>query len=350
MGARSKIEWTDATWNPIRGCSRVSEGCRHCYAERMAARFSKPGEPYDGLITDNHWNGKLILAEEHLEDPLRWKKPRRVFVNSMSDLFHENVPDEWIYRVLAIIALKPEHTFQILTKRPERMLSYMSTIDLRDRISTTMDQPTWLQLPKGRTFPRYPETWPLQNLWLGVSVENQKTADVRIPQLLQTPAALRFVSCEPLLGPVDLCNLTLANRSFADALSGVDGAQTPPLHSTSAPSIRWVIAGGESGPSARPAHPDWMRSIRDQCRNSSVPFFFKQWGTWSPHGSCTAPRRVVCSATGELLPPELTESYLEKHDGPRCAGNHQIMFRYIQPCDCRRLDDREWSEVPEVTP
>ncbi len=262
---RSKIEWTDATWNPVRGCSRVSEGCRNCYAERVAARFSGPGEPYHGLAVMKpdgpHWTGKVKLPADHLTDPLRWRTPRRIFVNSMSDLFHEAVPQEWIARIFQVMAQANQHTYQILTKRPQRMLEIMR--DLTDHSTMFMGKP-------------------LPNVLLGVSVEDQANADARIPLLLQTPAAVRFVSYEPALGPVD----------FSEFL---ERTKIGPNHI-----LDWIIAGGESGPQARPAHPDWFRAVRDQCKAANartnmraadgvriaaapppvenVPFFFKQWG------------------------------------------------------------------------
>lgn len=248
MGDKSKIEWTDATWNPVRGCSRVSEGCRHCYAEGVAARFSGPGQPYEGLAERTakgpRWTGKVRLIESQLDLPLRWRKPRRIFVNSMCDLFHESLPDLAIDRVFAIMALAPHHTFQVLTKRPERMRAYLT------------DSATPL---------KHTGSWPLPNVWLGVSVENQEAADERIPLLLDTPAAVRFLSCEPLLRPVDLTDyLVETARTNRDWY------------------LDWIISGGESGTGARPCHPDWIRTLRDQCAAASVPFFFKQWGAWAP--------------------------------------------------------------------
>lgn len=247
---KTKIEWTDATWNPLRGCSRVSDGCRNCYAEKVANRFSGPGQPYEGLIAKGgQWNGKIKLVPEKLSEPLRWKKPRMVFVNSMSDLFHESVPDDFIDKVFAIMARRPKHTFQILTKRPERMLRYLSSTNIGRRVNS--------YLPSTVNY-----SMPLPNAWLGVSVEDQVTADERIPLLLQTPAAVRWVSAEPLLGPV---NMTWVDRS--------DGMMVERF-----PFIDWVVAGGESGAKARPMHPEWVRSIRDQCVAAGVPFFMKQMG------------------------------------------------------------------------
>ena len=259
------IAWTDETWNPLRGCSKVSAGCASCYAEIMAARFSKPGEPFAGTITDRHWNGTVRLIEEKLTDPLRWKRPRRIFVNSVSDLFHANVPDEWIDRIFAVMALCPQHTFQVLTKRPERMRVWFESIadagsiqDIREHFAyVARDLPT---KPGQFSESQWAWNWPLPNVWLGVSVENQAAADERIPHLLATPAAMRFLSCEPLLGPLDFWN------ADHDGLRGGMGG------------IRWVIAGGERGAKARPMHPDWARSLRDQCKAAGVAYMLKQRG------------------------------------------------------------------------
>ena len=244
----TKIQWTDETWNPLRGCSRVSEGCRNCYAEKMAARFDGPGLAYAGLTKDRKWNGRVTFIADKLDQPLHWKKPRRIFVNSMSDLFHENVPDEWIDRIFAVMALSPQHVFQVLTKRPDRMCKY-------------------LQLKR----------YPLPNVWLGVSVEDQETADRRIPILLDTQAAIRWVSYEPALGPVDLTHITVetrwAQKSF-DALES-DSVAEPNANATS---LDWVVVGGESGPGARPCDLEWVRHVVQQCKNAGVPCFVKQLG------------------------------------------------------------------------
>lgn len=261
MSQNTSIEWTDATWNPVRGCSRVSEGCRNCYAERQAARFvfqnvageggelQKPG-PFHGFVThvNGHaaWTGKVELVEHHLLDPLKWKKPRRVFVNSMSDLFHEALPDEAIDRVFAVMAVATTHTFQVLTKRPKRMLEYISTTRMLN-VDGTLAPPQILP-----------------NVWLGVSVEDQKTADERIPLLLQTPAAIRFVSYEPALGPVDF------SAHKIPALFGPN-------------KLHWVIVGGESGPGSRPFDVAWARNTIAQCKAAGVACFVKQLGRY-PNG------------------------------------------------------------------
>lgn len=283
MGDKSAIEWTDATWNPLRGCSRVSEGCRNCYAERLAARFSGPGKPYEGLakigrviMTDGQkthttpfrWTGEVRFVEEALTLPLRWKKPRRIFVNSMSDLFHEKVPDEWIDRVFAVMALAPQHTFQILTKRPERMRTYMLTpLRKRQIAETVMGLYGFRARIKLDDFSAaFKGDGDVPNVWLGVSVEDRETYKQRVLYLANTPAVVRFVSFEPLLkDPGDLM------------LDGIFGG-----------AYQWAIVGGESGPGARPFDLAWARSVISQCRAADVPVFVKQLGS-KPRGWCAWP-------------------------------------------------------------
>ena len=316
MGETS-IEWTDATWNPTRGCSRISPGCGGgtpgggggCYAERIAARFSGPGMAYEGLaeMTPDgaRWTGRIRLVEEKLEEPLSWRRPRRVFVNSMSDLFHEGLSDADVLRVFELIricaAKERGHTFQVLTKRAERMRDFCSRLDF-DPGSADGARPHRLYLnkevqPNRRGTPTsfVPH---LKNLWLGVSVDNQKYADLRVPALLKTPVAMRFLSCEPLLGPVDLARVVGEWEGRNDtwprrlwdclACAGTGYFQVAPFiapcSSCSSPmaqrgpgvGVRWVIAGAESGHGARPMDEEWVRSLRDQCTAASVPFFYKQ--------------------------------------------------------------------------
>jgi len=281
-----KIEWTDQTWNPIRArnkatgkvgwhCTHVSEGCRHCYAETMN-KWRGTGLPFAPASQDKI---ELFLDEKILERPLHWKKPRKVFVCDMTDLFGEWVPDEWIEKMLAVMAVTPQITYQILTKRPERMRRFFTEdIDGRqDRINS------WCGTFKDWDEMEPAEDWPDINLWLGVSCEDQKTANERIPVLLQTPAAVRWVSCEPMLGPVDftrLCGSTL------DALDGHDfeaigdirdaGILSKTQHP---PKLDWIIFGGESGRRARPCDVAWIRSGVQQCRAAGVKAFVKQIGS-----------------------------------------------------------------------
>ena len=279
----TKIEWTDVTWNPTRGCSRVSEGCRNCYAERIAARFSGPREAYEGFAAvreggrhgqsgrtrtgiRGHWTGKVALIPEKLEEPLHWRKPRRVFVNSMSDLFHEGLPDVAVVKIFTVMEACPQHTFQILTKRPERMQRLLSHPHFQAYMRKLGYD--WLG-PKS-----YQERGPhwRSNVWLGVSVENQATADERIPLLLQTPAAVRFVSYEPALGPVDFTKIGKWRREDLSALQEQVGY-------VERPRLDWIIVGGESGPGARRFDVDWARSIIRQCRDAGVACFVKQLGS-----------------------------------------------------------------------
>lgn len=329
MGDRSAIEWTDASWNPIVGCSVVSPGCTNCYAMKMAARIERmqPGSHYAGTFQPSKagpvWTGKVALAPEHiLTQPLRWRRPRRIFVNSMGDLFHESVPDEWIDRVFAVMALTPQHTFQVLTKRSARMRAYCSDPETPRRIyqivcdMVLLDQLRVVLMATGvdeRFAPSGPRVylgvWPLPNVWKGVSTEDQRRADERVPDLLATPAAIRFVSAEPLLGPIRFDRIEQDVDTFEDCGGHPDPHWPPDTHDWTwlnaltghyeaearAPDgrrrgdidvgLRWlggkldlVIAGGENGP--RPMHPDWARSLRDQCAAAGVPFFFKQWGSW----------------------------------------------------------------------
>ena len=237
---KTNIEWASDVWNPLVGCSRVSEGCRHCYAERQAYRAAAMGiSRYDGITkkvgSEIRWTGKVALVESALELPLKWKKPRRIFVNSMSDLFHEAVPDEWIDRIFSVMAQAPQHTFQILTKRPERMLKWSN-----------------------RTGTMFSPAWPLRNVWLGVSVEDQ-AARFRLDVLRQTPAAVRFASLEPVLE--DLGNDL--------DLTGIDQA----------------IFGGESGPNARPCDLAWIRRGMARARAADCAVFVKQLGA-RPMADC----------------------------------------------------------------
>jgi protein gp37 len=267
MSTTTGIEWTDATWNPVVGCSIVSPGCKNCYAMRMAGRIEAMDKAaghaphYRGLTRPSKagavWTGAVRLHRPALLAPLSWRKPRRAFVNSMSDLFHEALSDADIDQVFAVMASTPHCVFQILTKRADRMRDY-----------TTNGQAAARRI--SRAVPTTLIKWPLPNVWLGVSAERQVEADARVPDLLATPAARRFVSAEPLLGPIDLRHVAPTDSGYINALSSSTG-----------PNLDWLIVGGESGPGARPMHPQWTRDLRDQCAAARVPFFFKQWGTWS---------------------------------------------------------------------
>jgi len=269
----SKIEWTEHTWNVITGCTKVSTGCAHCYAEGVANRFWGD-RPFSGVQ----------FHSDRLSIPLKRKKPTTYFVNSMSDLFHEKVTDDQLDQIFAVMALTPHHTYQILTKRPERMLKYFEWCERRhnsagkpisfcrvDAIEEATAQ--WSHCWEIKKFP-------LPNVWLGVSVENQKAAGDRIPLLLQTPAAVRFLSCEPLLEEVDIKSPIV--KSAAHCGTGL--FKITDRSYLSSP-IDWVIAGGESGSNARKCELDWLRSLRDQCQDANIALFVKQLGSNAVDGS-----------------------------------------------------------------
>jgi protein gp37 len=392
VGKVTGIEWTDATWNPIRGCSRVSEGCRNCYAEKIAGRFRGAGLPYEGLtaITNGKpvWNGQIQFVEDRLLDPLRWKpvfvacevcglrqyqcacekfnhRSRRIFVNSMSDLFHENVHEVDRTLIFAVMLLCPQHTFQVLTKRPERMLAWLSEPGRRSAILKAASMLAF-DLQSLKVYARIPkpwnatdvvydcgpngdeagcrvrDAWPLPNVWLGVSVENQKAADERIPLLLQTPAAVRLISAEPLLGHLRLDGFLRSKPR--DAV------------------LDWVICGGESGSGARPMHPDWARGLRNQCVAAGVPFFFKQWGEWL--GYTCSWNSVKHIKTGILWPihvwpehsPEVTVIHRDTPIAEGCCKGSLVEFERHDVASVRcgkklagdLLDEKQWHQFPEV--
>lgn len=306
------ISWTHRpgtrgrTWNPTKGCSRVSEGCRHCYAESQAARIVRMnrGKPtvYDDLVKlhrDGYaaarWTGKVILDTETLAAPLRWRGPSTVFVNSMSDLFHESLTNEQIAAVFGVMAACPQHTFQCLTKRARRMRAWFEWLRNQsdpfpagalDYLDDTATDALAGHFDCCHLNLMASCRWPLPNVWLGVSVENQDAVDERIPLLLQTPAAVRFLSCEPLLGPVELPS---HDQSMGRSHSPLD----------------WIISGCESGPGARPCDIVWLRSLRDQCAAAGVPFFLKQ-GTTTLGGDVAdqhANHLGLCSGQGSRRKP-----------------------------------------------
>lgn len=343
MADRTKIEWTDATINPIRArrrmpdgtirlgwhCEHVSEACRHCYAEAINRdRFGTGLDYKPRHIAAKGGEVEIVLTMKPLLDMLRWRKPRRVFVCSMTDLFGRFVPNRMIDHVLAVAALSPHHTIQILTKRPDRMHNYMSDpetirrvyeivcdIALSERLNIVLiadpaHEPFAPVCPRIRL-----GRWPLPNVWLGVTAERQAEADARIPVLLDTPAAKRFVSVEPMLGAVDLLRIAMPEIEYETGIHYQDVLRAGswsyrPFFRPSQPGepqtfftnhsdtkhLDWVICGGESGPNARPMHPDWVRSLRDQCKSAGVPFFFKQWGEWAPGERCPFPTRTEQTA------------------------------------------------------
>jgi protein gp37 len=298
MAVTSDIEWTESTLNPTLGCTKVSPGCDNCYAiPQSHMRASNPNEKiadaFAGLTHRDDdgaldWTGQINMIPERLDHVLAWRRPRRIFVNSMSDLFHDGITDEFIARTFALMAAAPQHTFQILTKRHGRMRSLLSSGDFRRLAKDKYQEMLMAGLLKGRGLPIVINAFPPKNVWLGVSVENQKYANLRIPALLDTPAAVRWISCEPLLGPVDLTKWTDTPPvcGCGQAPDGAPGAAgcSPSCMLPEPSGIDWLVAGGESGrgPNIRPMHPEWARSLRDQCAAASIPFLFKQWGEWGP--------------------------------------------------------------------
>lgn len=342
MAEHSAIQWTDATWSAIRArywemqddgsgkerigwhCEHVSDGCRYCYAERLNVRIGtgrdfKPGELFKPEKAGYRNGGvHVFLDEKMLIAPLRWRKPRMVFVCSMTDLFADFVEDKWITRMFAVMALAPRHGFQILTKRPERMRDFIAhslagvTVwkavhdlieewdqgKIRVRLPCIDDDPMLAALQAHGAMWGGETPWPLRNVWLGTSAEDQATADERIPLLLDTPAAVRFLSAEPLLGPISLAPIKTVNMKYgapdeAASIYALRGIYVPGSRfSESHARLGWVIAGGESGPRARPMHIDWAREIRDQCKAAGVPFFMKQMGKLARMGRADAVQAV----------------------------------------------------------
>jgi protein gp37 len=301
MGRETGIEWTDSTWNPIRGCSRISEGCRNCYAESVAARFSAAGQAYEGLAkfvvigegtkeerVEPRWTGRLRFVETHLRDPLKWKSPARIFVNSMSDLFHPNVTADMLGQIFEVMAKAPQHTYQILTKRPDRMREALIAAS-EPAVSSAFES-------------TFRQKWPPANWWFGVSVEDQETATHRLKFLEGLEFFNLFVSYEPALGPVDWFE-----TDFADL-------------------VDWIICGGESGVHARPMSPAWARATREFCEFHSIPFFFKQWGEWRPGESSEFGKYRADVSTG------------------------QFMVRTGKHNNRAVLDGVEWKEFPCLTP
>ena len=303
--ADTSIEWTQKVWNPVRGCSRVSRGCERCYAEKQAHRFSGTGQPYEGLtkLTSDgpRWTGIVRFVPDQLNVPMKWRKPVRVFVNSMSDLFHESLDFEDIWKVFDMMSMAHQfrgHIFQILTKRPARMKEFVEWVAVELRKIK--------ESKSGMTI-----AWPPLGVWLGVSVEDQKSAEERIPILLETPALIRWLSVEPLLGPVLL-------KRWLDK------------------GIHWVVAGGESGHGARPMHPRWARVIRDHCEFAGVPFFFKQWGNW-----ISVDQLEYIMQQGERFERRPKEYWFDD-----CT----ICFEVGKKFAGRLLDGREHNEYPNTAP
>ena len=400
MSDKSAIEWTDATWNPIRArnlktgkvgwhCEHATTGCEFCYAESFNKRLGtgldfKPGHRRDI---------EIFLDEEMLTQPLRWKKPRMIFVCSMTDLFAEFVTDEQLDKIFAVMALSPQHTFQVLTKRAERMRDYMATPE-RKRLIAAQSMPiSCLLAADGGHEARikldhfsacFAGAGPFPNIWLGVSTERQQEADERIPLLLQTPAAVRFISAEPLLGPIDLepwlswpdnapdvddkswgCQECDGDRSCdcpneKAVYTVTEGPRDPValapkwIHEQRE-TVDWVIVGGESGPKARAMHPDWVRSLRDQCQTAGTKFFFKQWGEYLPWSQFNGaaieddPEQTRFSTfewDGERWDHIDRPMWCDSADGN--IDDTQCVGRVGKKAAGRLLDGVEYSGMPEI--
>lgn len=284
--ATTKIQWATKVWNPVTGCEKVSEGCAECYAEKFAKRLKKMPNP---KVSDKYKNGfKPTCHPESLKEPEKWKKPQRVFVCSMGDLFHEDIPFEFITKVFATMVMHPKHTFMLLTKRPERMKEFIDWVNPNCLID-------------------------LKNIWLGVTAENQERFEERVSILLQIPARIHFVSIEPMLNSVNL------NKAFV-----IPNVEDVTMHT-----VNWIICGGETGSNARPLNGDWVKNLRDQCYVSETPFFFKQWGEY-----ITIPREDVKKYPLSILKTDLHYHCVYARVGKKAAGN--------------LIDGKEWNQFPNA--
>ena len=392
MGDGTAIEWTDATWNPVTGCSVVSPGCTNCYAMKLAGGRLRNHPSRTGLTEDSKagpvWNGELRFNEQWLDQPLRWKRPRTIFVCAHGDLFHENVPAPWIDAVFAVMASAPQHRFQVLTKRPERAREYLLQI-MKTSVEPWADA-AWRQEDRygSRQVAHMSNAiddsqFPLPNVWLGVSAEDDIRAADRIGMLLRTPAAVRFVSAEPLLSPVTLDCMVFDPwpeglgiiPGYSGTYNALAGTWMPAVGNweeelrgrlTNLPKLDWVIVGGESGAGARPMHPDWARSLRDQCAKDRIPFHFKQWGDWlpgqnerHPHAcdALVAHRQDGAWGTRARHPRRIgKDNYVswDERDNSYFHGESAETFkvsawavRVGKQAAGRLLDGRTWDQIPE---
>lgn len=319
----TKIEWghipgfKGESWNPLTGCTPISPGCDNCYAKRLIQRLPN----LHGFDVWENEGGpspfwRIETHPERLRQPLKWSKPRSIFVCSLSDLFHSGA-GSFIHAVFAVMAQSPQHLFMLLTKRPKNAQKYLTDPETPERIDNAA-------VELGMCHANLLDRWPLPNVWLGVTAENQEMADSRIPILLETPAARRFVSVEPMLGQVDLFAACFNDSKVSDM-----NVRFGRNHEGLRFGVDWVICGGESGPGARPMHPDWAASVRDQCQAASVPFFFKQWGEWAPNCLCESP--MPCRQTPSPAP-----------------GLPGCMFRCGKHKAGRKLGGREWNQFPSI--
>jgi len=343
MSDKSKIEWCDTTWNVVAGCSKISPGCKFCYAERMAKRQVAMGCARGGDNTatwiaysdainpkTGKWSGEIALRYDQLDKPLHWKEPRRIFLCSMSDLFHEKVPFSFTDKIFDVMYKCPRHTFLILTKRPKQALSFVGE-----------KGEYWFTLP---------------NVHFGISISNQAEADEKIPILLQIPAAVRWLSIEPMLGAIDLRCVIVGprRRCVFDCLRGTAASEIGVIKETVCGTINSVIVGGESGPGARPMHPDWPRNIRDQCVAANVPFYFKQWGAWEIANKENATRNgyVVTESRQGFLTPYNKKKFVNLNgDGSYYRDNPQpnsiAMARVGKKKAGCILDGKIWKQLLE---
>lgn len=339
MGDKSGIQWTDATWNPVTGCSKVSQGCKNCYALRDWARLAAPRAKLNAYTGREFTD--VRFHPERLDQPFRWRRPRRVFVNSMSDLFHENMEHHEIEKVFGVMGACPQHTFQILTKRPERMRELLTDAAFCEMAWLEAEQHTHAEMQ-----------WPFPNVLLGVSVEDQATADERIPLLLDTPAARRFISAEPLLGPIHF--YLRENCSICGCIES-SHPQPAPFPHTYRDDVHpdWVIVGGESGPGARPCDVAWIRSTVEQCRVAGVACFVKQLGA-RPFEQVPSIHQI--GSAGALAAINERRAHIPGWTLTHTVDGKSVFFRSLSLCDRKGGDPAEWPadlrvrEMPDDRP
>ncbi len=332
----TKIEWTHIpgykgeTWNPVTGCTKISPGCANCYAETMLMRFHRSGPFLPG--------NEIQLHQDRFSIPLKWKAPRSIFVNSVSDTFHEDVPDSFLVRMYAVMALTPQHIYQVLTKRPDRAPGLRNLGWLWGEV-VKGEADSIRRLNPGLNLPEYDGTWPLPNVWLGTSAENQYWANDRVPKLLQCPAVVHFVSCEPLLSHIDLYALRQPSGDKIDGFHGWRKAKT----FERVYGLDWVIVGGESGNSKkiRPMHPEWARHLRDQANIDNKAYFFKQWGKYRPMTDEEI-RATPSKARYVSLDPH------ERHIRRMLEETDIAMIKGSKDLNGHILDGKEWQEFPSI--
>lgn len=365
MSDKSRIEWCDATINVVYGCTPQSPGCDNCYAVRLAPRL---GALTAGTHQDGAWTGKLNIFPERMLQACRWRKPRRIFVNSMGDLFHKDVPDTALDMVFAAMALCPRHEFILLTKRPERMRAYLTRMSpqhhrqVLERTAYVLagfsDEAQCLAanalngvLSHGRNV-----YWPMQNVILMSTAENQQCFDMRAPEIMAL-ARLGWrtgMSLEPLLGPVDVGPGTIwISRQAKEMARSIDyalamgGSEPEDYGPTLPPKLDWIICGGETGPGARPMHPDWVRAVREACVDAGVSFFFKSWGEWGPGRYKPGCQSKVMGASSDVAWPD---GSIGGGTAEQCGGPGESLYHGGKQGTGRHLDGRTWEQFPEARP